>query len=373
MKKYSFYISLEGLNFDRLFNNLKNQKIKIYDYSRPNYKTCKFGLKFNDFYKIKKLKLFNGYKFSIIREYNLGFLVNNLIKNMGLYVGGLLSFIFIIIMSKTTLKINVLGIETIAEKEIISLLGSMGVSTGKINTASNETIEQYIKQNNEKVSLVSVIKKGTNLIVNIKEKISKDESEILPIYAPYNLVVKSISVTQGIACVEVGDVVKKGEILVDVKKILTNGVETLLKPIANIETTVWISGSINYKTEEIINKKTGKKVVWSYYDWNGSKLFSSTPQVKFENYEKSVYNDYVFKNMFLPIKINKTIFYELKQETIKRNFEDNREKLILQSKELARSKMPKGYDILNENTIISNAEKEVIITTYLQINYTIKG
>ena len=56
MKKYDYYLNLEGLNFNRLFDNLNAHNITIFDYVRPNYKQCMFGVKAYDYYLIKKLK-----------------------------------------------------------------------------------------------------------------------------------------------------------------------------------------------------------------------------------------------------------------------------------------------------------------------------
>ncbi len=373
MKGYSYYISLEGLNLNRLFSSFNKHGIKVFDCSRPNYKTCEFGIKFLDYFKAKKLNLFKNFKLKIKRTFNLGFFVNNLIKNMGLYIGVIVATLICLIVSKTTLKINVLGIENIPEAEIIKSLNNFNVKTWQINTKSNEEIEKYLKQNNENISLVSVVKKGTNLIVNIKEKIEKQSTDISPICAEYNMVINSIEVGQGVSHVSVGDVVKKGDILVSPKQVLTNGEITKLKPLAKIDATVWITGNVEFKTKDVKYVKTGKKLVWSSYEFGGVQLFSSTPQLKFENYEKSVYNDYVFKNMFLPIKLNRTIFYETKAETITKNFEDNKAELIKQSVKLAYSKLPKGLNVANENTIISESNGNYYVTTYLQVNFKIEG
>ena len=288
------------------------------------------------------------------------------------FVGIAVSIIFCFVVSNITLKIDVLGAEQSTCKEIVEQLKTINVTTGKINTISNEDIEQFLKQNNSKISLVSVVKRGTNLIVNIKEKVTLNNS-VSPICASCNMVIENISVSQGVAKVKIGDVVKKGQILVEPQIVLTNGETKKLKPIAKIDAKVWIIGNVEYNTEEIAYKRTGKKIVWSSYELNGNKIFSNTPQVKFENYEKIEYNNYVFNNIFLPIKLNRTVFYETKPETIKRNFEDDKESLIIKSKEIAYKKLPGGVKVESENTTISSVGKKYYVTTYLQINLKIEG
>ena len=51
MKKYDYYISLEGLNFDRFFSELNRLNVTIFDYSRPNYKNSLFGIRLLDYLK----------------------------------------------------------------------------------------------------------------------------------------------------------------------------------------------------------------------------------------------------------------------------------------------------------------------------------
>lgn len=372
MKKYSYHICLQGLNFDRLFEKFKELNVKIFNVERPNYKVCEFGVGFFDYLKIKKQNLLKNYKVQIKKTFNFGFIANNFLKNIGLYLGIIVSIIFCFAISNVTLKIDVQGLEKLNKEELIAQLEQINVKTNKVNSISNEEIEQFLKQNNNQISLVSVIKKGTNLIINVKEKVDVS-IDISPICAGYNMLIENIVVSQGVAKVKKGDIVKKGDVLVDPQIVFTNGQKTELEPIAKIDAKVWIIGSIEFNEEEIIYQKTGKKIVNSTYEWCGTKIFSNTSQVKFENYEKKVYNDYVFNNMFLPIKLNKTIYYETQPVIVKDNFEDNRVVLTEKSKVIAYSKLPNGVKVENENTIISNVGKTYYVTTYLQINLKIEG
>ena len=39
-------------------------------------------------------------------------------------------------------------------------------------------------------------------------------------------------------------------------------------------------------------------------------------RIQFEKYEKKVYNEYVFENMFLPIKLNREIYTEIEEKVV---------------------------------------------------------
>lgn len=371
--QYSFYLKVEGLNIDRLLKNITDKNIKLYNLNRENYKTCLFGLNFKNYYIIKKYNLLKPYKVTIVKARGFAFLVNSFLRNFGLYFGAVFAGLVMFFVGQTTLKINILGLENISELEVVKLLNDIGVKTGKINNKSNEEIEQHLKQSDNRISLVSVSQNGTNLIINIKEKILKSEDVVSPICAEYNMVINSISVLQGVAKVKAGDVVKKGDVLVEPKIILTNGEATSLKPVANIDSTVWITGQVVFKTEDIIYEKTGKKQVISSYNFLGLQLFTAYSKVKFENYEKTVYNNYVFKNMFLPLKLNKTIYYETIKKTVNYNFDDYKEQLIMQSRNIAYNKLPKLLKVENETVNISQNGNLFYVTTYLQTNLKIEG
>ena len=86
-----------------------------------------------------------------------------------------------------------------------------------------------------------------------------------------------------------------------------------------------------------------------------------------------MYNDYVFNDMFLPIKLYKETYIEVEEKVVSKNFEDYKEGLIEKSKELAYSKLAKGVIVENETTKISQINSIYYVSTYLQINIKIEG
>lgn len=372
MRRYSYVIRLEGLNFDRLFKQFDIYSITIHNLNRINYKVYELSLSYNDYNKAKKFNLFSPYIVNIVKSYNVGFWIENFLKNIGLYIGVIVSILLCIIISSYTLKIDIIGANNIPKTEILSSLKEIGVSTNKINKTENNVIEQHLKKSFEDISLVSVIKKGTNLIVNVKEK-ELVEQNYSPICAPNNLLIERIDVSQGIQKVKEGDIVKKGDVLVEPSIMSSEGKTVYLKPIAQIVAKSWVVGVVEFDEEEKVYNKTGRKVVNSHYEIMGVKIFSKTTNVKFENYEKKVYNDYVFKNMFLPVKLNQIIYYETKESVVKKSFEDNKNYLIEQSKNEAYKKLPNGVTVEGCEIVISKSGKKYFVTTYLQINITIEG
>lgn len=368
----NYDIKIEGLNFDRLIREFNRLNIKLFNLNKPNCKVMEFSLKTSDYLKFKKLPLIKNYVVSITKTRGIAKLVSDIYKHIALTICGAICVVLFLFFSNFTLKIDVLGLQTISKQEIILLLNNFGVKTNQINSKSNLEIEKYLKQNNDKISLVSVIKKGTNLIVNIKEKIDTSIS-LTPITAPYNMQITKLNIKQGSSKFKVGDMVKKGEIIVSPAVILSNGEITQLTPIANVEGEVWIGGEVRFETEKKVSKKTGKKQIFSYYEWGNNKLFYKTPTVKFEKFDKVVYNNYVFKNWFVPLKYTRITFYELTEETITQNFEDAKAELVLKSRNIAYSNLPEGKSVIEENTQVNQVGNTIFINTYLKINLVLWG
>lgn len=372
MSKANYDIRIEGLNFDRLFREFNRLNITLFNVFKPSYKVMEFSLSALDYSKFKKLPILKNYKLEVFGRHGIPKLFNGIFKHLSLSIVSIICLILFIIFSNFTFKIDVLGLETISKQEIITLLTNFNVKTNQINNKSNEEIEKYLKQNNDKISLVSVIKKGTNLVVNIKEKID-NVTDTSPITAPYNMQITKLNVKQGSTNFKVGDIVKKGDVIVSSRSILSNGEIVDLSPIAEVEGETWINGTVEFETTKTNLVRTGKKQTFSYFEILGNKLFFKTPTVKFEKFDKVVYNDYVFKNWFVPLNYVKTIFYELKEETITQNFEENKESLILKSVELAKSNLPSGNTAVDENTVINKVDNKYFITTYLKINLVLWG
>lgn len=372
MSKTNYDIKVEGLNFDRLLREFNKLNITLFNVTKPSYKIMEFSLTFFDYLKLKKIAILKNYKISIVKKHGISNLLSGVLNHLALTITCVICFILFIIFSNFTFKINVLGLETITQQEIITLLSNFNVKTNQINSKTNEEIEKYLKQNNDKISLVSVIKKGTNLIVNIKEKIDI-VTDTTPITAPYNMQITKLNVKQGSTTLKVGDIVKKGDIIVSSTTILSNGETVSLNPIAEVEGETWINGTVEFETNKTNLVRTGKKQTYSYFEIFGNKLFFKTPSVKFEKFDKVVYNDYVFKNWFVPLNYVKTTYFELKEETITQNFEENKESLIAKSSKLAYSNLPEGKTVLEENTVINNVDNKYFVTTYLKINIVLWG
>jgi len=301
------------------------------------------------------------YKIDIIKHGGFKFLTNLLIRRVGVVVGILIVLGISLIVGNRTMNINVLGSSN--SSEIKQKIIDYGIEIGKVNKFNIQELEKYLLNNVSNLSLVSIKTKGNAIIVNVVEK-EESKTKFQPFYAPYNMVIKEIELISGTLNVGKDSVVRKGKVLVEPYTINSNGERIEVEAKANIVADVWFCGSITQDKEIIKYNRTGnKKVCSKVFYGNDKKNNFSSPYVNFEteNINCNLTNKY-----FLPIFIQKTIFYETEKVIESFNFEENKTRLLEESKQ-------KAYEILPNNVIINETienitelDKKYIFQTYLK-------
>ncbi len=140
-------------------------------------------------------------------------------KRKGLLVGFILSLALLIFSTLFVWDITIVGADRIPEGEILAALEEQGMKLGAfIPTLDKEKIERTIILEVDGISLISINLRGTVANVEIKER--QTNPEIIDRTSPSNLVatadgqIEALEITGGVAAVALGDVVKKGDLLV---------------------------------------------------------------------------------------------------------------------------------------------------------------
>ena len=189
--------------------------------------------------------------------------------------------------------------------------------------------------------------------------------EYTAIYSDYNFVVEEISVYSGTAVVQIGDIVKKGDVLVE-PYILSNGQKTFCKPVADITGRAYFTAMVEFQEKSIEFVRTGKqRVISSSVKIRDKEFLKSNNENTFENFEIENKSTIPFKNFFLPIEMKKTIAYETKQVEIVRDFEKERKGLESLVKQLAIEKVPKHLVVDEEKIIVTKNENKYYVNCYI--------
>lgn len=131
------------------------------------------------------------------------------------------SLSLVVFLSQLVWDIRVDGNEIITDKQVIESLRECGFEIGDIWFTRNKgKIEAAYLSSNENVSWININRRGTVAYVKLMEKKVSEEREEAPtlkyanIIATADCVIEEITVKRGTPLVKVGDVVKKGDILV---------------------------------------------------------------------------------------------------------------------------------------------------------------
>ena len=204
--------------------------------------------------------------------------------------------------------------EQLAEENI-----SIGALKKDIDTKSAK-INMELKRND--IAWIGISTKGNKIIVEIIEKEKKNEEKLAGI--PCNIVadkegvVHKIYVAEGVAAVEKGDTITKGQILIsgtvtsqyaEPRKVHADG-EVLIK--------TWYTQKAKILYERDIISKTGEKENKYIIKLGNYKINFLNSDTKFEKYDTIITNNklILLDKIELPIEVIKQTFEEINIETL---------------------------------------------------------
>lgn len=365
MKKSRSIVKVKGLNQERAFNSI-TKKMKIYNIKRDSHNTCSLEV---DYEKEKELV-------SLLKEQNLEVIevssqglkwrIKRFLTSYGLIAGIVICSLFYALQYNFIWRIEVVGSDVLEEKQIISFVEDNLSSRikGKINS---KTVEQNLLENFEEISSASVAIVGQSLIININEAILPDEMQTAndAIVSNFNGMITDIKLVQGTLAVDVGVIVKKGDILVYPYIIDSQGEQREVFPKAEIWADIWLSASEVHYDYSILKQRTGRSYITSEVLLYGLLIYSNSKECEYEEFECEEESSYLNKNNLLPFVLKKKTYYEVETKEIIQEFSQVKEDIIKKARE-------KALIFLQENEIIK--EEKVTIREgggHHQVNYIV--
>lgn len=361
MKKYK--VQYSGLNCSSFINYLIKNDIEIESVEK-GVKDLSFSIDYYNYRKLKKCK--SPYRIKIIKDGGIKSIFNTILKRIGILIGIVVVVVAQLVMGDRVVYINVLGGSN--QQQIKDAINEYGVKN--ISSLDKEDLEKYLVEKLNNLSLVSVKTSGNAIIVNVFEKDDSNE-EYEHFYAPYNMVINSIELISGTVCINNNNVVKKGDVLVEAYTISANGDKISVPAKAKITADVWFCGSeIAYK-ESVVYEKTGNKKEYSDLSFKtakGGDYVSPYDSFVVETYSVNLTNGY-----FLPLFLNKTIYYETTKVVKVFDFEKTKAELFEKSKQKAYDILPNNVTINEEIQRVSELDDRYIFQTYLKSTMEIKN
>ena len=316
-------IEVEGVFVERFINICKSKGILLWNVKMEKGVLLYANIGIKDYKNIRIIAKKTGTRIRIKKKCGVPFILNRY-KKRKIFIAILaIAAIFIGTIANFVWNIEISGNENISKEELLRVLEEEGLKTGAYKGTINTTeIINSIRLKRDDIAWMGITIKGTNAEVEIKETTVApniiDEDEYCNIVADKDCMITKISAQNGTAAVNVGDIVKTGDILVNG---YLEGKYTGIRyvhALANIEAKVWYTKKEKIYLNQQVPTETGEleekySIVINNFKINFYKTLS-----KFQNYDTISESKRLklFSNFYLPIELIKTTNKEYTIENV---------------------------------------------------------
>lgn len=213
-------VRISGDSKERFLNMCRMKKFRIWNLREQKETSaivmCMAG---RDLLESKNAIRKSGVKVVVLEKSGLPFFAKKLVTR-AVFVGGIVfCAVFLFVMMQKIWCIQVNGNRKVTDDEMIAFLNDQEIQIGSsINHISYEKLEAQIREHFTDITWTSVVRKGTTLIIRVKENDFHNEASVYEddtdLISEYDGVILSMVVRKGVPLVKIGDTVSKGDILV---------------------------------------------------------------------------------------------------------------------------------------------------------------
>jgi len=210
-------VRIKYYSVETLLNRLLTEKINITDTVRTECDTVEVTVSGTDVKNLEKIISEIDAEYDVISSRGLPGVFDKYKKRYGIYIGTALFFLIVYASTMFVWRIDVIGNDGITKEEVIALLSENGVREGSfIPGIDVEYVQHKTILEGDKIAWLSLNRIGTVFTAEVKEKLSNEKRDpsAVNIVATFDGQIDSIEVYEGEAVVNVGDSVKKGDLLI---------------------------------------------------------------------------------------------------------------------------------------------------------------
>lgn len=315
-------VRISGENAALFLNFLAEKSITVWNIRRDGDSIYLF-MSLSSYKKIRELRRGFRHKVGISHTAFFGFpkKISFINRRKSLVIGFAFFCSVLFAMSQFVWEIEIIGNDTIAEKDIVSAYTQLGVYVGMpASQLDSYSLRDRLPLLVKKVSWSSFNLEGCKLTVNITEVSETDKdnkNSYSNIVAATDGIIRHITVSSGNKCVDVGDVVRKGDVLISGAP--ENNAQKFTYSEGNIYAE--ITRNITFRLPKVITvaDKTGKKTTRSLLDFFGFRIPLYLDSVHFESEIRDKHSTVTFFGGELPIKITERSFSEVIRSTAERS------------------------------------------------------
>lgn len=355
-----FYIS--GLNQEKLLNEL-SKSVKLCEIDRKSKSETCFTCSYFDRKKVEKLLKGKNIKVQKVQHEGLFYYLCKMFTTYGLIAAFALFAVLYSVQSAFVVQYQVLGVDKLSQSEVVGFVKSN--FSNKKSRLNTKDVEVALLGHFKEISFVSCMIKGQTLVVSVKEKLLPEEmyGNFAPLVAQKDAKITQISLISGTLKVKVGDIVQKGDVLVEPYTIDTSGQIKKVEAKAEILAEVYNEASVNHFEKLIEVKRTGRVAMQNTITLFGLSIYTFKEQHDFKMYEVEKEDVNLAKNLFLPFKMQKTYIYETKENVIESKFEDVKEQFVEKAKQKVLENL-QNCDNIKEEFYTTRQANGVTIVNY---------
>ena len=343
-------------NIKRFINKCNKYNIELYNINYLDKDNI--IVKINK-YDYKNIKTYNYYsEIEIYRNVGIDYLLNK-IYLLKYFIGSfILCLILTYIVSNIILKINVIHSNKNIRELVSDELYEYGIRKYSIKKDFNqiENIKNKILENNkDKLEWISITNIGMTYVVRVEERIIDEEikeNEYCNVVATKESIITNIFSDKGEILVNVNDLVRKDDILIDGNLKLNEETKSYTCANGKVMGKVWYNTNISLKRDYLKKEYTGKK---RYNFVINHKVLRNNKYNKFDK-------KYIINNRF--IKLYKEIEYIEKK--YKYNEIDSVNKALLEIDKKFNSKLGNKGKVLNKKILNKTInDKEISLNVFV--------
>ena len=325
---YRFFCGILEVEFfgiypEKIINLCAKNRIAVWNVHYGNNKIRLF-ITVKDFKRLPKILKRSGLRLHILNKTGFPFFINRYKRRFGIFAGIVIFFAVLQFMSGFIWIIEVEGNKTVTDREILAICKDLGIEIGvKRNSIDTKNTPQDLLLKTDKLSWGSFNIEGCKLTVNVTEIVPKTEDNTVAtnLKAAKDGIIEKIDVTSGNPVVKVGDIVKKGDLLVsgitetmrDTKFVHSIGTVT-----AKTEETITLFEPFIKKTETLTGKTAKRRVL---------EIFGIKIPLYIGKEKGNFRTEFNCKNLKLlsqniPIKIYTKKFIIVKKENLTRDYNE---------------------------------------------------
>ncbi len=318
-------IEVSGIFIERFINLCIKSNIYLWGISKKSKNCAEMKISVKGFFLIREAARKTGVRVKILKRCGFTMFLHKHRRRKGFYVGFVVFALLLVFLTSFIWTVEIEECERCSEDDIRQSLKKCGIYTGALRYGHGlHTIQDRMMKEIPELSWIWVEIKGTRAIVSVKER--EPVPQIFDSSVAYNLVAKcdgvieSTEITNGNQVAGIGDVVKKGDLLVSgVYDTKYSGVK-LLNSEGTVTAITWHSKKQTFPMERKTLDKTGiikNKIILNVAGYN-LQIFPPW-KIKLETYEEEA-NQWQLKlwgDIYLPLAIKKSQLSETKERTIK--------------------------------------------------------